>query len=68
MRDFINKLLSEDNTVSHKRFVAIVAFFVFIIFAFMSAYGHNPDDIVFLVLASLIGGESVLTVIEKFKK
>ncbi len=67
MKEFIQKLLSEDNTISHKRFVAIVSFVVFIILSFMSAYGHNPDEIVFTILASLIGGESILTVIEKFK-
>jgi hypothetical protein len=60
-------MLSDSNDVSHKRVIALGAFVVFIILAFFSAYGHNTDPQVLYILGSLIGGESALSVIEKFK-
>ena len=63
----IKNLLSDSNDVSHKRLIGLISFMVLIILSFFSAYGHKTDDNFVYVFASLTGGESVLTVIEKFK-
>ena len=63
----IKNLLSDSNDVSHKRLIGLISFIVLIILSFFSAYGHKTDDNFVYVFASLTGGESVLTVIEKFK-
>ena len=65
---YIVKLLSDDNAASHKRFIAMISFLVLLVLSFMSAYGHTTDENFVWVLAFLTGGESVLTVIEKFRK
>lgn len=68
MKQFILNMLSSSDDISHKRVIAIVSLVVVIVLAFMSAYGHTVDQSFIYLLGSLIGGESALTVIEKFKK
>ena len=67
VKDMIKNLLSDSNDVSHKRLIGLISFIVLIILSFFSAYGHKTDDNFVYIFASLTGGESILTVIEKFK-
>lgn len=60
-------MLSDSNDVSHKRVIAIIALVVLIVLSFLSAYGHNADSQVLYIFGSLVGGESALSVVEKFK-
>jgi len=64
----MKNLLSNDDQTSHKRFIAIISFFMLIVLSLLSAYGHRVEDSFVYVFASLTGGESFLTVIEKFRK
>lgn len=68
IKDMINKLLSDSNDISHKRIISIISFIVLVTLSFFSAYNHNVNSDFIYVFASLTGGESILTVIEKFKK
>ncbi len=68
MKKFFKDLLSENNEVSHKRVIALLSFAAILILAFLSAFGHTADQMVLSILAVLAGGESLLTVIEKFRK
>ena len=67
VKAMIKNLLSDSNDVSHKRLIGLISFIVLIVLSFFSAYGHKTDDNFVYVFASLTGGESILTVIEKFK-
>lgn len=67
-KTFLKNMLSDNNDVSHKRVISIISFIVLIVLSFFAAYGHQTDEVFIYVFASLTGGESVLTVIEKIKK
>ena len=64
----VKKLLSDNNEISHKRVIAITSFIVLVVLAFLSAYGNTTAGEFVWVFASLTGCESVLALIEKFKK
>lgn len=66
MKETIKKLISDNNEVSHKRVLAIASFVVLVGMVALSAFGHTVDDKLIYVFASMSGGESVLTLIEKF--
>jgi len=68
MKKLIVKLISNSNEVSHKRVIALVSLLVLIVLAFFSAFGHTVDAKFIWTFASLSGGSSILTVIEKFTK
>lgn len=68
MKELFVKLISSSNEVSHKRVIALVSFIVLIILAIFSAFGHTADAKFIWTFASLSGGSSILTVIEKFTK
>ncbi len=67
VKKLIVKMISNSDDVSHKRVISLIAFCAIIVLTFMSAYGHTADQSAFYILASLTGGESILSVIEKFK-
>ena len=68
MKTFITNLLSNSNDVSHKRLIALISFLVLIVMVIIKAFGYQLDNTLIYVFASMAGGESVLTVIEKFNK
>jgi hypothetical protein len=68
MKKFIKTLMSNSDDVSHKRLIAIISFIVLIVLAVLSAFSHNVDSNFIYLFGSLTGGESLLSVIDKFKK
>ena len=66
MKTFINNLLSSSSETSHKRLIAIASFLVLVIMVIISAFGHTVDVHLIYVFASLVGGQSLLTVVDKF--
>jgi len=67
MKKFWNSLISPTDDVSHKRIIAVLSFVALLVFAGLSAFGHTVDSSFVYLFGSLTGGESVLTVIEKFR-
>ena len=65
MKTFLNNLLSNSDETSHKRLIAIAAFLVLIAMVVIKALGGQIDEQLIYVFASLVGGQSLLTVIEK---
>lgn len=61
-------MLSSSDETSHKRVIAILAFFVLTIMAIAHFFGAKLDDTLIIAFASLSGGESLLSVFEKTKK
>ncbi len=68
MKLFIKSLLSNTDDVSHKRIISILSFIVLIAMVIIYAAGKQVNDTLIYVFASLCGGQSILSVIEKFKK
>lgn len=68
VKNFIRNLLSGKDETSHKRVIALGSFFVLVGMVLIKAKGHPIDSNLIYVFASLCGGSSVLTVIEKFRK
>lgn len=65
---FTKSLISDANDVSHKRVIALLSFLVLVAMVPIKALGYDLDSNLIYVFASLSGGSSLLTVIEKFKK
>lgn len=68
MKQFVKNLLSKSDDVSHKRIIAIIAMLVLVGFAVSNQFGIKTDPNLIVTFASIAGGESVLTVIDKFIK
>jgi|WetSurMetagenome_2_1015567.scaffolds.fasta_scaffold604482_2 hypothetical protein len=68
--EWIKSLISADGDASHKRFISICAFIALIIFGIVllitKARGNDIDNTILYILASIVGGQSVLTVFDKF--
>jgi uncharacterized membrane protein HdeD (DUF308 family) len=68
MKRWLKEMMSSRSEVSHKRFIALVSLLVLIVLAFFSAFGHTASESLYYIFGSLVGGSSILTVIEKFNK
>ena len=66
MREYIKKLISSSNDADDKRFISISSFLVLVIMVAIKALGGQIDNTLIYVFASLTGGQSVLTVIDRF--
>ena len=67
MKTFIKNLLSNSDLISHKRLLAIVSFIVLVVMVGLKAKGLEIDKDLIYVFAGLTGGNSILTVVDKFK-
>ena len=61
-------MLSGSDETSHKRVIALSSFAVLVGITILDAKGYHVNDKLIYVFASLAGGNSILTVIEKFGK
>ncbi|MCT4644378.1 MAG: hypothetical protein N4A74_05265 [Carboxylicivirga sp.] len=68
IKNFINKMMSGNNDTSHKRLIALLSFLVLVAMVVVKAKGGQVDSNLIYVFAALTGGQSALSVIEKFKK
>ena len=68
MKTFFKNILSNKDDVSHKRIISCLSFFVLVVMVIIYAAGKQINDTLIYVFASLCGGQSILSVIEKFKK
>ncbi|GEM_PF-867973 len=68
VRSFISNIISGNSDTSHKRIIAILSFLVLIAMVVVKAKGGQVDSNLIYVFAALTGGQSALSVIEKFKK
>ena len=66
MREYVKKLISSSNDADDKRFISIGSFLVLVIMVAIKALGGQIDNTLIYVFASLTGGQSVLTVIDRF--
>jgi len=66
MREYIKKLISSSNDADDKRFISIGSFLILVIMVAIKALGGQIDNTLIYVFASLTGGQSVLTVIDRF--
>lgn len=64
---FLSLLSSEPGSPSSKRFRSIIFSVVYIVLAFLSAYGHTVHEAFIYTLAAMIVNESVMTVIDKLR-
>jgi hypothetical protein len=68
MIEYIKKLISSSNDADDKRFISLGSFLVLIIMVVIKAFHGQIDNTLIYVFASLTGGQSVLTVIDRFTK
>lgn len=68
MGDFFKNLLSKSDSSSHKRLIALAAFTVLVLMVLLKAFGFEVDVNLIYVFAALTGGQSVLTVVDKYNK
>lgn len=68
MKAFIKNLISNSDEASHKRVIALCSFLVLCVMVGIKALGGQTDNTLIYVFASLTGGQSILTVIDKFIK
>jgi membrane-associated PAP2 superfamily phosphatase len=66
IKNALKQLLSDSNDISHKRVIAVISFLVLIAMVVIKALGYAVDEHLIYVFASLVGGQSLLTVIDKF--
>jgi len=67
MKDFLKKLVSVSDEVSHKRVISVASFLVLVGMVIAKFFNLPLDNTLIYVFASLAGGESVLTVIDNLK-
>lgn len=68
IKSFIKNMLSGNSETSHKRVIAILSFLVLVAMVVIKAKGGQVDSNLIYVFAALTGGQSALSVIEKFKR
>ena len=66
MSNFFKSMFSSSNEVSHKRFISLLSFTVLVVMVGLNAYNIKIDSNLIYVFASLCGGSSVLSVVDKF--
>ena len=59
-------MFSSSNEVSHKRFISILSFIVLVVMVGLNAKDIKIDSNLIYVFASLCGGNTVLSVVDKF--
>jgi len=65
MKDYIKKVISSSDDADEKRIISLLSFFVLVLMVVIKAFGYQVDNTLIYVFASLTGGSSVLTVIDK---
>jgi hypothetical protein len=65
IKDFVKKLISSSDEVSHKRIISILSFLCLVVCLLASMKGKTIDEHLIYVFATLTGGTSALTVIDK---
>ncbi|MCT4590519.1 MAG: hypothetical protein N4A71_22015 [Carboxylicivirga sp.] len=68
IKNFIRNMMNGTNDTSHKRVIALLSFLVLVAMVVVKAKGGQVDSSLIYVFAALTGGQSALSVIEKFKK
>lgn len=69
MKKFIKSLLSSaPDNISSKRFRSILFSLVLISLAYLSAFSHTVSEPFVYIIAGLITNDSILSVIDKFRK
>ena len=63
---YIKTLISSSNDADEKRLISLLSFLVLVVMVIIKAKGGQIDNTLIYVFASLTGGSSVLTVIDKF--
>ena len=63
--EFIYKLLSDSNDVSHRRFISMMAFIAFLALVVASCFGVKIDYTLAAMLLSLCLGQSAYTLVKK---
>lgn len=66
--EFLKDLLSKSDSTSHKRLIALGAFVVLVSMVIIKAIGCAVDSNLIYVFAALTGGQSILTVVDKYNK
>jgi len=67
MLKWIKELLSSSDDASHKRLLSIASYIVLVIMVALSAFGTTIQTELIYVFGALCGGNSIMSVIEKFR-
>jgi len=67
MKKWLKELLSSSDDTSHKRTISILSFTVLTIMVVLNAFGITISKDLIFVFGALCGGNSLMSVIEKFK-
>jgi len=67
MKQWLKELLSSSDDASHKRVISIASFIVLVIMVVLNAFGITITPELIYVFSALCGGNSILTVIDKFR-
>jgi len=65
---YIKTLISSSNDADEKRLISLCSFLVLVLMVIIKAFGYQVDNTLIYVFASLTGGQSVLTIIDRFTK
>jgi len=69
MKNFLKKMISASEDVSHKRVIVVVFAICIIIFCFIATYTSNViPEFMFDALCWIVGGGMGLTILDKFVK
>lgn len=63
---WLKNLISNSDEASHKRLISFGSFVVLVGMVILKAFGLPIDSTLIYVFAGLCGGQSILTVIDKF--
>ena len=68
MKKWIKDLISSSDDASHKRFISVASFIVLILMVVLNSFGLVITPELIYVFGALCGGNSIMSVIEKFSK
>ena len=67
MKKWLKDILSTSDEVSHKRLISISSFIVLVLMVALNVFDITITPELIYVFSALCGGNSILTVIDKFK-
>jgi len=67
MKKWLKNILSTSDEASHKRLISISSFIVLVLMVALNVFDITITPELIYVFSALCGGNSILTVIDKFK-
>ena len=67
MNKWLKELLSSSDDASHKRLISIASFILLVVMVVLNAFCTTIQTELIYVFGALCGGNSIMSVIEKFR-